>query len=141
MTDLTLDKSKKLLGKVRVQRVFSEGKSVVAYPIRVCYCEQMEREENQVDGQPVKVLFSVSKRLFKRAVGRNRLKRLMREAYRMNQHTLLHQCELQGNALDVVFMYISNEEISYVKLEKAMKKAIVKLNKAYAVPAIEHSEQ
>ena len=59
------------------------SKSFSIFPIRVVY---MPVEQGEA---PASILISVSKRRFKRAVKRNRVKRQIREAYRMNKHGLL----------------------------------------------------
>jgi len=69
---------KKLIGKL-----FKDGKSFFKFPFKVFYFKLEDAEE-----YPAKVLISVSKRNFKRAVDRNRIKRLVREAYRKNKGIL-----------------------------------------------------
>ncbi len=69
---------KKLIGKL-----FKEGKSFFKFPFKVFYFKLEDAEE-----YPAKVLISVSKRNFKRAIDRNRIKRLVREAYRKNKGIL-----------------------------------------------------
>ena len=68
-------KSRKLIGKL-----FEEGKSVKKFPLRLVYLQTEHTSDSKIQAG-----FSVPKRNFKRAVDRNRIKRLMREAYRLNQ--------------------------------------------------------
>ncbi len=124
--DLSLAKNKKLVGKLRVQRVFTEGESSIAFPIRACVLRIQTIEKGEVR-EPIQVLFSVSKRMFKRAVKRNRLKRLMREAYRLHQQDLLDHCGQTNAQIEVAFLYISNKEVDFATMEKAMLKAIRKI--------------
>ncbi len=123
----TLPKSKKLTGDIRIQRVFSTGESCVSFPLRVCYLTTEAKDE------PVQILVGVPKKMFKRAVKRNALKRLMREAYCLNQQQLLDLCAKQNIGLEVAFTYITNKEIDFETMEKAMKKAMRKIEKKIAV--------
>jgi ribonuclease P protein component len=79
------------------------------------------------DSQPVKAAFSVSKRNFKRAVKRNYLKRIMREAYRQNRSGLLSLLNEQGFQLSLMFIYAAKEVKDYQTVEKGMVKAFEKL--------------
>lgn len=78
--DQSFKKIEKLKSQKLIEQLFSEGKSVAAYPLRLVYLKTVFEE-------PVKIKtgVSVSKRHFKKAVDRNRIKRLMREAYRLNK--------------------------------------------------------
>ena len=80
----TLRKSERLDKKKVIEKMFAGGsRSFSVFPLRVVYLPVEELEA------PVSILVSVSKRRFKRAVKRNRVKRQIREAYRMNKHGLL----------------------------------------------------
>ncbi len=80
----TLCKEERLVGRKLVETLFKGGgsRSMSYYPLRIVYC-LVAREE-----APVRILVSVPKRCFKRAVKRNRVKRQVREAYRLNKHLL-----------------------------------------------------
>lgn len=76
-------KNEKLKSKITIGLLFSEGKSVSKYPLRLVY-----HSGSLGDEQPLKVGVSVSKKYFKKAVDRNYFKRVLRETYRLNQHLL-----------------------------------------------------
>lgn len=78
--DATFNKAEKLKSKKLITQLFENGKTVIAYPFKLVYLETVFE-----DGTLLKTGVSVSKRNFKRAVDRNRIKRLMREAYRLNK--------------------------------------------------------
>lgn len=76
----TFPKKEKLKSQKLIEKLFLEGKAVTSFPIRLLYL-QTEFE----DGSKIKTGVSVSKRNFKKAVDRNCIKRLLREAYRLNK--------------------------------------------------------
>ncbi len=97
--------------------MFAGGaKSFSVFPLRVVFI-QIEKREEAAD---VSILISVSKKRFKRAVDRNRVKRQIREAYRKNKHTLL---ELQGTKeqnLVIGVIYSSTELVSSAEIEEKL---------------------
>ena len=105
-------KSKKLLGKL-----YEEGKSIKVFPLRMVYIQTEHTSKF-----PVQVGVSVPKRNFKKAVDRNRIKRLLRETYRKEKHTVY-----DGVNQPYVFMisYIARDEWKYVDLEHKIKKLLM----------------
>ncbi len=99
MMDNTLPKSEHLCGKTAVAALFETGKTFSAGCIR---CKYLIR----ADKGPARIVVSVPKRHFKRAVKRNLLKRRIREAYR-------RQKELLGPPVDILFLYTSTEVLPY----------------------------
>ena len=81
MGTFSLPKSERLYKKKDIQELFDKGSSFYLYPFRIFVQKQSEQNIHQV-------LFSVSKKNFKKAVDRNRIKRRMREAYRLNKGAL-----------------------------------------------------
>ena len=91
----TLPKSERLCSQKALDELFGSGnKSVSAYPIRAVFVTTEE--------SGTRILVSVSKRFFKRAVKRNRIKRQLREAYRLNKY-LLDTSE--GKGLNIAFLW------------------------------------
>ncbi|WP_430811672.1 MULTISPECIES: ribonuclease P protein component [unclassified Carboxylicivirga] len=124
----TLKKQERLCSRTLIQTLFDQGQSFVKYPFRVTYLSL----ESDADKAVLQMLVSVSKRRFKRAVKRNRLKRLSREAYRLNKHALADQVEASGKGLAVAFIYLPSEMLDYKAVEKGMKKALKKLQQETA---------
>lgn len=106
-------KDNKLCGSLRIAQVYKEGKRFVAWPLRISYMPAEDRTQ---------VLVWAPKSLFKRAVKRNRLRRLMREAYR------LHQELLGENHYLITVNYMDKEEQPYEVIEKAVCKALKKIS-------------
>ncbi len=121
-------KEERLCSKKIIDRLFSEGQSFLAYPIKVVF---LPTELNTTF--PVQAGFTVSKKSFKRAVKRNRIKRLMREAYRLHKHELYRQ--LNDRQLAVFFIFIGKELPAYSSVEAGFKKAFDKLIKQLEVPS------
>jgi ribonuclease P protein component len=128
-------KSTKLIGAL----FKSDANSLIAYPFRVVWQQQkMDYFEQQKARQPdgyeppvVQVAFSVSKRAFKTAVARNRIKRLMREAYRLNKHSFYAIFDPALPPLAMMLIYLPKEELSIEdmiagmrKLERKMKEQV-----------------
>ena len=108
--------------KRRFDRLFASGDSFVIYPFRVIFFVA-DREEGDF---PVRVAVSVSKKRFKRAVKRNRVKRLSRESYRLNKNCLYESIP-ERKTVDMLFIYLHEEILEYAKFEKAMAGVIKKM--------------
>ena len=119
----TFQKHERLKSKRYFDALFAKGKSIKSYPIRVIFLEFNEENFEGIKSLPnqSQVAFSVPKKRFKKAVDRNRIKRQMREAYRLNKHLL-------NKNYAMVFVYLPNEKLAYQTIEKAMVKALEKLD-------------
>ncbi|MCK3682485.1 ribonuclease P protein component [Maribellus sp. YY47] len=115
-------KEERLCSQKAIEKLFAEGESFLSFPIKVVY---LKTELNATF--PVQAAFSVSKKSFKRAVRRNRLKRLMREAYRLHKNEFYPK--LGDQQLAVFFIYIGKEMTNYAAIENAMKKALKRIAK------------
>lgn len=98
---------------MRIAQLYKEGKRFTAWPLRVTY---------QATEEPTQILVWAPKSLFKHAVQRNHLRRLMREAYRLNQELLGEKHYL------IAFNYIDKEEQPFAVIEKALCKSLKKIS-------------
>ncbi len=119
---LSFPKAERLCSHNVINDLFSNGKAFVSYPFRVLFYETELPKE--VDSQ---ILFTVSKKKFKRAVHRNLIKRRSKEAYRLNKAPLTQFLENHPQQIAIAVVYIASESLSYSKIEKGMVKTIQKL--------------
>ena len=117
----SFNKKERLKSKKQIEKLFNGGKSISNYPIKLFYVPAEEEQE-----VPVKVGFSVPKRSFKKAVDRNRIKRLMREAYRLNKHLIFNNIE--GNFAFLI-LYLGKELPRYTEVEESLVDIFRKLVK------------
>jgi ribonuclease P protein component len=118
----TFKKAEKLCSKKIIDQLFANGQSFIAFPLKIVFLPT----ELQTSS-PVQAGFTVSKKIFKRAVTRNRIKRLMREAYRLNKYQLYEQVE--DKQLAVFFIFIGKEMPTFVSVETAIKKAFHQISR------------
>ncbi len=116
-------KKEHLYGNKAIGNLLANGNVILAYPFRVIYLI-VKDEKEQI---PVRVLVSVSKKKFKKAVVRNRIKRLMRESYRQNKVVIVSFAENENIRLHIAFQYIANELLPLNTFEKAINTAFEKI--------------
>jgi len=114
-------KNERLLLQKAIDRLFNNGQSFLSYPLRIIY---LPENEAQTSCFGIAVLISVPKKRIKHAVNRNRIKRLIRETYRLQKNRLVEHYEQHNRRLHVAFHYIGNEVMTYTVIEKAMSKAL-----------------
>lgn len=118
----TYSKQEKLKSKKLIEALFIEGRSVKAYPLRLVYLPSLL----SVEGVSAQIGVSVTKRSFKLAVSRNRIKRLMRESYRIHKNRI----DTKGTTFAGLIIYTGRDEVSQKELHKAMIKLITRFNHA-----------
>ena len=127
-----LTKTERLTSQLVIDKLFAGGNaSMAAFPLRIVYM-QMERQEGsqQWDGvqqPPVSILVSVPKKRFRHAVDRNRMKRLVREAYRLNKHILWNALQEKNFRLAIAFVCITDTLPTFRSVNKSMRKALIRI--------------
>ena len=113
--DYKLSKDEKLCSRTAVNRLFDEGRSLMAFPLRAAYRLRPRGEH------PVQFLISIPKKRIRNAVGRVTLRRRVREAYRLNRRQLLVPVlEQQGWGVDIAFVYLDNTLATYSVINEKM---------------------
>lgn len=113
----TYPKTEKLKKKKYIDLLFSEGRTVTKYPLRLVYVPMKELDA------PLQMGVSVSKKYFKKAVDRNYFKRVLRECYRLNKELLLN--DLQEPYV-LMFFYQTKERLTYQEIEEKTKELFIK---------------
>ncbi len=123
MNRFRFSKGQRLKNSKSISGLFDSGIHLYKYPLKLMY---RVRAENST---PVKTGFTVPGRKFRKAVDRNRLKRRMRESYRLNQPEL-EESLISGSAgLDLFFIYTSSREEEYTVIDRALRSLIDSLKK------------
>jgi ribonuclease P protein component len=116
----TLGSGERLKHRKQIDQLFAEGKAFSVGALRVMWRVEKTEEESTV-----RAGFTVSKRHFKKAVARNRIKRLLRELYRTQKQVLFEKPF--GGTLFVFFIFTGKEMPSLSGLQPCMQKAMEKL--------------
>jgi ribonuclease P protein component len=122
----TLGKKERLKSRKQIERLFNEGKKFVVSPFRIFF---LVHAQQAMDGKQsvLQLGVGVSGKNFKRAVDRNRIKRLTREAWRLQNKELKEKLKLSGRQLNVFFIYTGRELPEYKSLSGKVAIALNKL--------------
>lgn len=103
----TLGKAERLSSRSKIKELFLNGSSFRLYPLRLIFLKRKSEA-------PAQLVFSVPKRLFKRAVDRNKLKRRLKEAYRLQKHILPATTHSESFLLAIVYTGKEKKEYSFI---------------------------
>lgn len=118
----SFSKSERLCQKSLFDDLIGSGVSFIKYPFRVV------AKESAIPGEEkARIAISVSKRRFKRAVKRNKVKRLLREAFRLNKQTLYAHIKA-GVTWDILFIYLDEDIPHYSRIEKSVISSLNKIS-------------
>ena len=127
----TLHKAERLNRKKVIEKMFAGGsRSFSLFPLRVVWMPVDELDA------PVSILVSVSKRHFKRAVKRNRVKRRVREAYRLNKQPLLEVVGQTGCHVAIAFIYLSDRVAGSDVIAGRMRTALQRIGETLAASKV-----
>jgi len=118
----TLGNKERLKSRKQIEQLFKEGKSFVHFPYRIYFQTSDGTEKDSA----LQFGIGVSTKLFKKAVDRNRIKRLTREAWRLQKNELAMQVREKNIRLNVFFIFTGKEipeyKIVFDKIESGIKK-------------------
>ena len=116
----TFHKHERLTNRSVIQTIFrKEGQMLRSGPLMMVYLEQVLNTP-----APAQVLISVSKRRFKKAHDRNRIKRLLKEVYRLHKAPLYHSMEAHGKQFALALIYQASDLPDFVSLESHFKRIV-----------------
>jgi len=125
--DYKLNKTEKLTSRTAIERLFGEGKSLMAFPLRAAF---YLREPGDA---PVQFLISIPKKRIRKAVTRVLLRRRTREAYRLNRRELLTDALLEhGIGVDIAFVYLDTTPAPYEVINEKMTNLLSRIARAAA---------
>lgn len=113
-----LPRAEILRSRKAIEQLFAGGTQIKAFPIL------MRWQNCELSETPVKVAFSVPKRNFKKAVDRNRIKRLMREAYRKNKTLLNEELKKGDQGIELMFIFVGREMPDHALTEEKIIKLL-----------------
>lgn len=122
MDEYSLKKSERLCRKKAFELLFNEGKFVFSYPVKIFYVQ-----EKAIGTASVQAAFGASKRNFKRANKRNKIKRLLKESYR--KHKLSKR---EGLNQYLMFVYVSKKIENIDTIEKSIIKGLNYIGEKYS---------
>lgn len=113
----TLKKAERLKSRKSIEQLFSAGKNFFIYPFKVQYSVTAQTTASEL---PLQAGVTVSTRNFKKAVDRNRIKRLTREAYRLQKNNLQLKLTQEGETMRVFFVFVGKEIPLFTKMHEKL---------------------
>lgn len=105
-------REERLKSRTQIEQLFASGSSIKKYPLLLVW-----KESSHATGNVLQTGFTVSKRNFKHAVDRNRIKRQMFEVFRCHKHTLTSQLQTLNKHVDIMWIYTGRELPDFTELE------------------------
>lgn len=125
LSPLGLSKAERIHSRLVVESLFSSRNSSIAvYPLRIVWTI----DESTEGTAPASILVSVPKKRMHNAVDRNRMKRMVREAYRLNKQILLSRLEGSGRHVDIAFICIADNVPTSSQVSKSVVKALARIS-------------
>ena len=134
----TYKKQDKLKSRKQTQHLFSKGQSINTFPIKLIYTiEIMEPDASKGMTESNGILqagVGAPSRTFRKAVQRNRVKRLLREAYRLEKPSFMEQLSLTNKRLNLFFLYTDSVVLTQLEIQHKLKEALNLLVKKLTLP-------
>lgn len=125
--DKTFKRAERLKSRKVIEQLFKQGQSFAQYPLRVVWTVMEERHSEF----PAQFALTVPKKKFKKAVHRNRIRRLLREAYRLNKHRLYDALKEEERQVALLVIYTGQAIMTFAEIEAAMQQTLRRLVKKW----------
>ncbi|MDR0737899.1 MAG: ribonuclease P protein component [Prevotellaceae bacterium] len=112
-------KKERLCSKKQIEMLFTQGNAAFVFPFKIYY--RISDATAAPQAAPCRVMITVPKRHFKKAVHRNVLKRRTREAFRLHKQALTAALTAQGKCLQLILHYVGETILPYELLAEAIK--------------------
>lgn len=121
-----LNKAEKICSQVQIDYLFKNSSSIFEFPIKLNWCliDASNKFWLDVEGSanpPIMCIFATSKKFFKRAVKRNKSKRILRECYRLNNHNLKNSLITRDKKMMASWSYVCKLEPNYAQMDRSMQ--------------------
>lgn len=126
MPELTFKREERLKSEKIIGALFRIGASVGAFPLRAIWLP-LKFDNGPF---PIQVSISVPKKAFKKAVDRNRIRRQIREAWRLQKSLFYEKLDMANRRLALMIIYTAKEPVEYRDIEKGIRKMIFRIGEA-----------
>lgn len=123
----TLGKKERLKSRKQIEQLFAEGKTITVTPFRIFYLVNKETNEQSLKA-PIQFGAGASVKNFKKAVDRNRVKRLVRESFRLQKKSLEEKLKQEKLQLNIFFIFISKELPGFTIIKEKTAVVLKKLS-------------
>ena len=131
----TYQKADKLKSRKQTQHLFSKGQSMNAFPIKLIYTIESASELSAdynvaaiISKGVLQTGVGAPSRTFRKAVARNRVKRLLREGYRLEKPEFLTSIALQGKRVNLFFLYTDANVLTQLAIQEKIKQLLTRIS-------------
>ncbi len=118
----SFSKEERLKSRNEIKELFANGSSFYLYPFKILFIKSPTTDTS------TQVLFTVPKRAYKRAVDRNKIRRRIKEAYRLNKH-LLFTSNNDQYSLKIAYIYVGKKAYNFEFIQQKLVETLTRLNK------------
>ncbi len=131
MNKATFTKAERLKSRLIMEEIFEKGDTLKKHPflVKYLYCQFQDQE-------PLKIVVSIPKRKVKLATKRNRIRRQIKEVYRLNKADLKDELSRSEKSLALFFIYTGKENPDYSLIEEKIKLLLIQLKQKHCSDVI-----